>query len=553
MRPARSIARLSTSSTGRTPSNSRWPSSVIVTPTSTRSRPAFHVPASRSASLYGARCSASRPQRMPLSATQSRMRARSSSSSRKRRRTGSRSARSSTSEAVRRRPARSISWATTPSTGLVWRSERSARRTRRSVGRSSSGSGSNSSSMTSPAPKVAWISGANASMSGHMTITSRGCSVSSSSSRWRIASRRTSTWRARPWQEWIWMLRSAGSSSRGCGRRSARTSAWMRASRLSPPGSTGWWWGTCSCVPSTSCISRASWPQEASRRLSASAAVVSSARRTTGSRSPILSHSAGEGWRRKTWTSRPAASARRTSRWPAGSRVRPKSERRSGRPESAGSARSRSHAGSSRSAGLGCCEPRAQPAPELRLPGGLVRQVDLAARPPADHRRPVQRVAVEQLGEVPDGREAARAAVGVVRGAEVDREAAQPRLVQALADDVEQRPDGARRRPRIGLGIDARGGRDGVADEPVRERELDVRAHAVGAPGRRPEARGQPLRQPALHPSGRHRDDVRRERVGQRIGEQFPERGDEAVGAFSAVDVQHRSWRGRPPANHSDK
>ena len=158
--------------------------------------------------------------------------------------------------------------------------------------------------------------------------------------------------------------------------------------------------------------------------------MVSSARRTTGSRSPILSHSAGEGWRRKTWTSRPAASARRTSRWPAGSRVSPKSERRSGRPESAGSARSRSQAGSSRSAGLGCCEPRAQPAPQLRLPGGLVRQVDLAARPPADHRRPVQRVAVEQLGEVPDGREAARAAVGVVRGAEVDREAAQPGLVR---------------------------------------------------------------------------------------------------------------------------
>ena len=155
---------------------------------------------------------------MPLSATQSRMRARSSSSSRKRRRTGSRSARSSTSEAVRRRAARSSSWATTPSTGLVWRSERSARRTRRSVGRSSAGSGSiSSSSTTSPAPNVAWISGANVSMSGHITMTSRGCSVSSSSSRWRIASRRISTCRARPWQAWIWTLRSAGSS---CGRAS---------------------------------------------------------------------------------------------------------------------------------------------------------------------------------------------------------------------------------------------------------------------------------------------------------------------------------------------
>ena len=416
MRPARSMARLSTSSTGRTPSNRRWPSSVIVTPTSTRSRPDRHVPAAMSSSLYGARCSASRPQRMPLSATQSRMRARSSSSNRKRRRTGSRSARSSTSEAVRRRPARSMSWATTPSTGLVWRSERSARRTRRSVGRSSSGSGSNSSSSTtSPAPNVAWISGANASMSGHITITSRGCSVSSSASRWRIASRRISTWRARPWQEWIWMLRSCGSSGRGSGRRSARTSAWMRASRVSSRVAIGWWWATCSCVPSTSCISRASCPHEASSRFSASAAVVSSARRTTGGRLPILSHSAGEGWRRKTWTSRPAASARRTSRCPVASRVRPNSEMRSGRSTSDGSARRRSHAGSSRSAGLGSASRSRSRRHSSACQAASGGHVDLAARPAADHGRAVQRVAVEQLGEVADGREAAGAPVGVGR------------------------------------------------------------------------------------------------------------------------------------------
>ena len=91
----------------------------------------------------------------------------------------------------------------------------------------------------------------------------------------------------------------------------------------------------------------------------AATAVGSSARRTTGGRSPIFSHSAGEGCRRKRWTSRPAASARSTSRWPAGRRVRPKSEMRSGRSSSAGSARSRSHAGSSRSAGLGVPAARA--------------------------------------------------------------------------------------------------------------------------------------------------------------------------------------------------
>ena len=45
----------------------------------------------------------------------------------------------------------------------------------------------------SPAPKVAWISGAKVSMSGHITITSRGSRVGSSSSWCRIASRTTST------------------------------------------------------------------------------------------------------------------------------------------------------------------------------------------------------------------------------------------------------------------------------------------------------------------------------------------------------------------------
>ena len=111
-------------------------------------------------------------------------------------------------------PASSSSRATTPSTGLVCRSERSASRTRRSGGRAPRRARrASSSSTTSAAPNVAWISGANVSMSGHITITSRGSSVGSSSSRCRIASRRTSTWRARPWQPCTWMLRSLGSSA----------------------------------------------------------------------------------------------------------------------------------------------------------------------------------------------------------------------------------------------------------------------------------------------------------------------------------------------------
>ena len=186
-------------------------------------------------------------------------------------------------------------------------------------------------------------------------------------------------------------------------------------------------------------------------------------------------------------------------------------------------------------------QPLAQPPPQLGLPGGLRGHVDLAARPAADHGRAVQRVAVEQLGEVADGREAAGAPVGVGRRAEVDREAAQPGLAQALADDLEQRPHRALRDPRVGVGIDPRRGGDRLAGELVGERELDVGADPVGAAGRRAEAGRHPLRQPALHAPRRHGDDVRRERVGEWVGQEPAEGVDQSVGAFSSVDVQHES------------
>ncbi len=458
---------------------------------------------------------------MPLSATQSRMRARSSSSSRKRRRTGSRSARSRTSEAVRRRPARSISWATTPSTGLVWRSERSARRTRRSVGRSASGSGSNSSSSTtSPAPNVAWISGANVSMSGHITITSRGCSVSSSSSRWRIASRRTSTWRARPWQEWIWMLRSLRGERPGLGAAVVADVGLDAGEQRVVAG--------CDRVVVGDVLVRAEHELHLARVLTpggeqavvgeGGGGVVGAADdRRRGRRS--CSHSAGEGWRRKTCTSRPAARARSTSRWPG--REAGQAEERDALGEVAQRRRCAEPLARRLEplGGAGVGEPLPQPPPQLGLPGRLFGHVDLAPRPAAHHRRPVQRVAVEQLGEVADGGEPPRAPVGVVLAAQVGRQAVQPRLLQALADDLEQRPDGALRRPRVGLGVDARRGRDRVADELVRERERDVRADAVGSAGGGAEARGEALGQPALHPPGRNGDDVGLERVGQWVRE----------------------------------
>ena len=157
-------------------------------------------------------------------------------------------------------------------------------------------------------------------------------------------------------------------------------------------------------------------------------------------------------------------------------------------------------------------EPLAQPPPQLGLP-----VLALAGRPALEHLRPVQRVAVEQLGHVADAREAPRAAVLVI--AEVVGEQLQPRLVQRRVDDLQQRPDRALGPPRVRFGVDPRGGGDRVGDQPSRWREVDVRAHAVRPPGRDPERRGHPLGEPALHPARGHGDDLARERIRERIGE----------------------------------
>ena len=156
--------------------------------------------------------------------------------------------------------------------------------------------------------------------------------------------------------------------------------------------------------------------------------------------------------------------------------------------------------------------------PQLGLPA-----VVLAGRPRREHLRAVERIGVEQVGDVADGREPARTAG--VRG-----ERAEPRLAEVLVHDAEQRPDGALGAPRVGLGLDPGGRRDDVGGQPPRRREVDVRAHAVAEARARAQAGRQPLAQPPLHPARGDAHDLARERIRQRIGEQFAQGRDEAVG-----------------------
>ena len=279
-RPARSIAPLSTSSSGSTP-----PEQPLVVLGHRHAEqqavgPARQVPVGSCSSLNGARCAASRPQRIPLSrdplldprevvvveteAAADRLAVGEVEHLR-----GGQPLAGELEQLARRR--RAPDWSGAASGRRAGRAGRSARLGRQALVLV----------VARAAPNVAWISGANVSMSGHMTITSRGSSVGSSASRCRIASRSTSTWRARPWQAWTWMLRSAG-----------RAAVVRRAPGSGAPGGravgadVGLDAPRAACrrdsqrvvvvdvlvgAPRTSCSSRASRPQEASSGLLAAA------------------------------------------------------------------------------------------------------------------------------------------------------------------------------------------------------------------------------------------------------------------------------------------
>jgi hypothetical protein len=183
-------------------------------------------------------------------------------------------------------------------------------------------------------------------------------------------------------------------------------------------------------------------------------------------------------------------------------------------------------------------QPLAQPPPQAGLP-----MVALARRPSLEQRRPVERVAVVQLGDVVDAGEPPPAARLVPRVSEVIGQRRQPRLVQRLVDDLQERPHRPLRPPRVLVGVDPGRDRHGVGDHPPGRREVDVRAHAVVPARRHPEAGRHALAQPPLHAPRRHRHDLAGERIGQRVREQRGKRRDERVGAFGPMDVQHA----RPP------
>ena len=254
-----------------------------------------------------------------------------------------------------RPPARSRRRITTASSGLVRSSARSASRTRRPC------AGWPCGPTTSARPNAAVTRGAYVSMSGHMTSTSRGSSVGSSASRPSSTSRSTSTCRAGPWQACTWTERSAGSSGRAAASptASARRSCCSIPSRVdggsasssavSSPAATGS--SRSSIADRVRCSSRVSRPSVASSRCPTRSWERSAARSTGPPRSLSADHSGAEGCGSHRCTSRCVPSAPTSSTSLAARRVCPNRDRRAGRSNPPGSARSRSTTAACRTCG----------------------------------------------------------------------------------------------------------------------------------------------------------------------------------------------------------
>ena len=186
------------------------PSSLTATPIRTRSSANRHVLAVNSAGRpHGSRWGPSSPQRTLASAIQDEMVPSASSSRSKRFLTGGREMNSSTSEALNLPEKRASNESRAAKTGDDSRSERSVMRYERRGVPSLEGAPPSSAEV----PKPACTKGANWSIAGQSTTMSSSRKLGSSSSRCKMASRRTWTWRACPWHEWTWIERSAGSSS----------------------------------------------------------------------------------------------------------------------------------------------------------------------------------------------------------------------------------------------------------------------------------------------------------------------------------------------------
>ena len=190
--------------------------------------------------------------------------------------------------------------------------------------------------------------------------------------------------------------------------------------------------------------------------------------------------------------------------------------------------------------GAGRSDPVAQAQPEIDLPRrlGPLAELRRPVGPALQHVGPVHGVAVEEVRHMADARKALRL-LHRPRLADVLGQRGEPLLVEVPLHQLHQRPHGAVGRPGVGVRVGVGGHGQCTVHQHPGEREDDVGAHAVVPPFPGAELTREPLGQPPLDPTSRHGYHLGLDRVVEGDGHQLGQLRHQFVGPIGAVDVQH--------------
>lgn len=203
-----------------------------------------------------------------------------------------------------------------------------------------------------------------------------------------------------------------------------------------------------------------------------------------------------------------------------------------------------------------------KPPPKLSLPSSVGRNPTIVTgRPSPNELRSMNRIPVVEISEMPNGREPPSApsslspiiTIAIHAPTKMSSKRGKPRLIEAPINNLKKRPNSPLRKPRIPLRINPRSGRNCIADQPSRRRKLNIGADPIEPARPGAEAGRHPLRQPPLHATRRHRNDICGERLRKLVGDQSAKRPDQPVGPLCSVDMKHgekerRRLRGRAGA-----
>ena len=182
--------------------------------------------------------------------------------------------------------------------------------------------------------------------------------------------------------------------------------------------------------------------------------------------------------------------------------------------------------------------------PQLSLPSRVRRNPILPGRPSMNQLRPMKRVPVIEVSEMPNRpKPPGTASLIVIRVElpEMSSKSREPRLTQAPINNLKKRPNSPLRKPRIPIRLDPRSSSNSIPNKPTRRRKLNVGANTIGPLIASTKSRRHPLSKPPLHPPSRNSNNLPSKRIRKQISEKRPKRLDQALGPFCSMHVKHMS------------